>query len=135
VVKYTGPMVKQIKEQGGFARIHAHGRIKNVLHYIAEMGADGIDPVEPPPHGDLEMKYVREVYGKQVLLFGNIEITDIENLPGEQFRRVVKKAITDGTYGEGRGFVLMPTASPYGRNISEQILRNYQIMIEEIEHV
>jgi len=30
------------------------------------------------------------------------------------------------------GFVLMPSASPYGREISELTLRNYQIIIEEI---
>jgi uroporphyrinogen-III decarboxylase len=135
VVKYTGPMVKQIKKQGGFVRIHAHGRIKNVLHYIINMGADGIDPIEPPPHGDVELKYVRRKYGKQLVLFGNIEITDIENMPDELFRSVVKQAIADGTSCEGRGFVLMPSASPYGRNISEHILRNYQIMVEEVERM
>jgi uroporphyrinogen-III decarboxylase len=133
VVKYTGPMVKQIKEQGGFVRIHTHGRIRNILHYIIDMGADGIDPVEPPPHGDIELKSVRKEYGKQLVIFGNIEITDIENMPGEAFRRIVRQAIADGTSGEGRGFVLMPSASPYGRNISDQIIRNYQIMIEEVE--
>jgi hypothetical protein len=135
VVKYTGPMVKQIKNHGGFVRIHAHGRIKNVLDYIINMGADAIDPIEPPPHGDVELKYLRKKYGKQVVLFGNIEITDIENMQGNLFRRVVKQTIADGTSGEGRGFVLMPSASPYGRNISKNTLRNYQIMVEEIESI
>ena len=133
VVKYTSPMVKQIKDHGGFARIHTHGRIKNVLNYIINMEADAIDPVEPPPHGDVELKYVRRKYGKRLVLFGNIEITDIENMPCDMFRRVVKQTIADGTSGEGRGFVLMPSASPYGRNISENTLRNYQIMVEEVE--
>lgn len=133
VVKYTGPMVKQIKSFNGFVRIHAHGQIKNVLDYIVKMQADAIDPVEPPPHGDVELKYVRKEYGKQLVLFGNIEISDIENMPGDIFRKVVKQSIADGTSDEGRGFVLMPSASPYGRNISELTLRNYQIMVEEIE--
>ena len=133
VVKYTGPMVKQIKKYGGFVRIHAHGCVKNVLDYIINMGADAIDPIEPPPHGDVELKYLRRKYGKQLVLFGNIEITDIENMPCDMFRKVVKQTIADGTSGEGRGFVLMPSASPYGRNISERTLRNYQIMVEEVE--
>jgi hypothetical protein len=133
VVKYTGPMVKQIKKYGGFARIHSHGCIKNILDYIREMDADAVDPVEPPPHGDVDLQYVRRKYGEQLVLFGNIEISDIESMPGERFRKVVKQTIADGISGEGRGFVLMPTASPYGRNISELTLRNYQIMIEEVE--
>lgn len=135
VVKYTGPMVKQIKNYGGFARIHAHGRVKNVLDYIINMGADAIDPIEPPPHGDVELKYLRRKYGKQLVLFGNIEIADIENMPCDMFRRVVKQTIADGTSGEGRGFVLMPSAAPYGRNISERTHRNYQIMVEEVERL
>jgi uroporphyrinogen-III decarboxylase len=135
VVKYTRPMVKQIKSHGGFARIHAHGCVKNILDYILNMGVDAIDPVEPPPHGDMMLRYVREKYGKQLVLFGNIEIADIENMQSDLFRRVVKQTIADGTSGEGRGFVLMPSAAPYGRNISERTIRNYQIMVEEIEGI
>jgi len=135
VVKYTGIMVKQIKKYGGFVRIHAHGCVKNVLDSIINMGADAIDPIEPPPKGDADLKYLRGKYGKQLVLFGNIEIADIENMPCDMFRRVVKQTLADGTYGEGRGFVLMPSAAPYGRNISERTLRNYQIMVEEVERI
>ncbi len=133
VVKYAGPMVKMIKDHGGIVRIHSHGRIKNVLDHIIAMGADAIDPIEPPPQGDVELKFLRKNYGKQVVLFGNIEITDLENMTSGMFREVVRKSIDDGTSGEGRGFVLMPSASPYGRDISERTFRNYQIMIEEAE--
>ena len=133
VVRYTGPMVKMIKDHGGFARIHSHGCIKNILEYLVKMGADAIDPLEPPPHGDVELGYLRKEYGKQLVLFGNIEVSDIENMPEKMFREVVKRSVSEGTAGEGRGFVLMPSASPYGRNITDLTLRNYQIMIEEVE--
>jgi uroporphyrinogen-III decarboxylase len=131
VVKYTGPMVRQIKDKGGMVRIHSHGKIKNVVEYFVQMGADATDPVEPPPHGDAELRFLREKYGRHLVLFGNIEISDIEHLPSDRFREVVRKALEDGTSGEGRGFVLTPTSAPYGRNISEQTFRNYGIMIEE----
>ncbi len=133
VVRYTGPMVRQIKETGGMVRIHSHGKIKNVADYFIRMGADATDPIEPPPNGDVELKYMREKYGKQMVLFGNIEIADIEHMPSGQFRKVVKKAIADGTSGYGRGFVLTPTSAPYGRTISDLTFRNYSIMIEEAE--
>jgi len=133
VVRYTGPMVRQIKAHGGYARIHVHGRIRNVLEKIVAMGADAIDPIEPPPHGDVELRYVRERYGKDLVLFGNLEVRDVECMPAAAFRQLVRRAIEDGTAGEGRGFVLMTSASPYGREISERTLRNYQTMIEEIE--
>ncbi len=129
VVRYTGPMVETIRRHGGFARIHSHGRLKNILPHIAAMGADGLDPVEPLPQGDVALVDVRRQYGEQMVLFGNIESTDIENLPPAEFEKKVGQALREGTAGDGRGFVLMPSACPYGRAISDDTLRNYETMV------
>jgi len=129
VFDYDKPIIDVIHKHGGFARVHCHGRIKNVLPIIAEMNADGIDPIEPPPQGDVELADVRHEYGKQLVLFGNLEASDIENLPPDEFECVAAKSLADGTSGEGRGFVLMPSASPYGRTITPTTLANYQTMV------
>ena len=129
VVRYTGPMVKAIQAHGGFARIHSHGRLQGILDLIAGMGADALDPIEPPPQGDIELREVRKRYGKQMVLFGNLEANDIELLAPALFEEKVKRALDEGTAGEGRGFVLMPSASPYGRILTSQLLQNYETMV------
>ena len=129
VVRYTGPMVEAIQTYGGFARIHCHGRIRAVLDYIVEMDAAAIDPIEPPPQGDVELEYVRRKYGRELVLFGNLEMADIENMEPAEFEKVVEKALKDGTNGEGRGFVLMPSSAPNGRKITPRMMENYQTMI------
>ncbi len=129
VVRYTGPMVETIHKYGGFARIHCHGRIRAILDYIVEMGADAIDPVEPPPQGDVELEYVRSKYGGELVLFGNIEIADLENTEPGRFEKIVGKTLRDGTGGQGRGFVLMPSSSPYGRTITPTTMANYETMV------
>ncbi|MFZ2149152.1 MAG: uroporphyrinogen decarboxylase family protein [Sedimentisphaerales bacterium] len=129
VVRYTGPMVKAIQEYGGFARIHCHGRIKAILNYIIEMGAAAIDPIEPPPYGDVELEYVRGKYGNELVLFGNLEIADIENSEPADFERIVEKSLRDGTCGPGKGFVLMPSSSPTGRKITLRMMANYETMV------
>ncbi len=129
VVRYTGAMVEAIQKYGGFARIHCHGRIRAVLDYIVEMGAAAIDPIEPPPHGDVELEYVRREYGRELVLFGNLEIADIENMEPSEFKKVVEKTLEDGTSGEGKGFVLMPSSAPTGREITLRIMANYETMI------
>ncbi|MHC4741182.1 MAG: uroporphyrinogen decarboxylase family protein [Planctomycetota bacterium] len=131
VVRYTGPMVKMIRENGGFARIHIHGKTKNNLGSIVEMGADAIDPVEPPPQGDVELSWVRREYGQELVLFGNIEIADIENAEPRDFEKIVSKALEDGTGGGGRGFVLMPTACPIGRAVSPRARHNYETLVRK----
>ena len=126
---YTGHLVHAIRATGGFARIHSHGRLRGILQHIAAMEADGLDPVEPPPQGDMELYEVRQAIGRDTVLFGNIEAADIENLTPLQFEPKVRRALEQGTYGAGRGFVLMPSACPYGRHIGPDVLENYRLMV------
>jgi len=133
VVRYTGPMVKAIQKHGGFARVHCHGRLRAILDDIVAMGADATDPIEPPPQGDVELDYVRQNYGDRLVLFGNIELRDIELMEPAEFRRVVEKTLAEGTRGHGRGFVLMPSSAPNGRHISSRILKNYETMVQLAE--
>lgn len=139
VTRYDTPMVEAIHRplggEEGFARLHSHGRLKAILDHIAATGCMGLDPVEPPPQGDVSLGYVRERHGRQFVLFGNIEASDIENLPTGEFEKKVATALEEGTRGPGRGFVLMPSACPYGRGISQLTLANYEKMIEMIERL
>jgi uroporphyrinogen-III decarboxylase len=129
VVRYTGPMVTAIGHHGGFARLHSHGNIRRALPQIVAMGCAATDPIEPPPRGDITLGEVRREYGKDLALFGNLEIADIENLPPARFEEVVARTIAEGTAGPGRGFVLMPTAAPYGRQIAATTMANYETMV------
>jgi hypothetical protein len=133
VCRYVKPMIETIQQSGGYARVHCHGNLRLILDDIAAMGPDGLDPIEPPPQGDVELSYVRERCGKEVVLFGNLEMSDIENMPTARFEENIKRAIEQGTAGEGRGFVLMPSACPYGRRLSTRVIKNYEKMIEIIE--
>ena len=130
VVRYTGEMVRIIQKYGGYARIHSHGRLKNILPLLKKMRIDGLDPCEPPPQGDITLAEIKKTIGKETVLMGNIEVTDIENLPTDEFEKKVITALREGTEGEGRGFILMPTACPYGRKISSRTIANYDKMIE-----
>jgi hypothetical protein len=133
VVRYTGPLVQAIQKHGGFARVHCHGRLRAILDDIVAMGADATDPIEPPPQGDVGLDYVRHNYGERLVLFGNIELRDIELMEPAEFRKVVEKTLADGTRGQGRGFVLMPSSAPNGRRISSRILKNYETMVHLAE--
>ncbi len=133
VVRYDTPMIKAIHQYGGYARIHSHGNLKLILDDIMATGCMGLDPIEPAPQGDVSLAYVRERYGKELVLFGNLEASDIENCPTDQFETKVQQALKEGTSGSGRGFVLMPSACPYGRKLSTLALKNYEKIIEVVE--
>ena len=103
-----------------------------ILDDIASTGCTGLDPIEPPPQGDVQLAFVRERVGQQMVLFGNLEACDIENLPTSEFEQKIRIALEQGTAGMGRGFVLMPSACPYGRRLSSLAMRNYEKMIEMV---
>ncbi len=132
---YCATMVDIIHKYGGYARLHSHGNLKDILDHIVGTGCMGLDPIEPPPQGDVELSYVRKHYGKDMVLFGNIEACWIENMESEKFRLKVRQALDEGTAGKGRGFVLMPSSSPYGRKLPILAMKNYEIMVEEIEKI
>lgn len=128
VTAYDTEIVKLIQKSGGYARIHSHGNLSKIIGDIMTMGPDALDPVEPPPQGDVTLSEIKEKYGKDLVLFGNIELSEIETMETEAFTERVKRALFEGMSGEGRGFVLMPTAAPIGRVLSDRTYRHYEIM-------
>ena len=128
-VRYTKPIVEMIQRHGGFARIHSHGRLRRILPDIVAMGPAGLDPIEPPPQGDMTLVELRRAVGRDIVLFGNIEAAEIEQMAPAAFEQRARQAIRDGTAGDGRGFVLMPSSCPYGRQIPAQVLTNYETMV------
>ena len=116
-----------IHGDGGFARLHCHGRLKTALPHITEMGVDAIDPIEPPPQGDVDLEFVAREYGAHMSLFGNIEVSDIENVDPGEFELIAGRSLEAGR--KARGFVLMPSASPYGRVITETTMENYKTLV------
>jgi hypothetical protein len=127
-------MVRAIQKHGGYARIHSHGRLRGILPSIARMKPDGLDPLEPPPQGDLELAEIKAAIGGDTVLLGNLEVADIENLPPPEFERKVAAALRAGTAGPGRGFILHPSSCPYGRKITSRTLANYETMLRLAEN-
>ena len=126
--------MRTIQQYGGYARLHSHGRLRGILPAIARMRPDGLDPLEPPPQGDMALWEIKAAIGRDTVLLGNIEAADIENLPTADFERRVVTALREGTAGDGRGFILHPSACPYGRTITARTMANYETMLRLAEN-
>lgn len=126
---YRGRLHSKWQSFSSHHNIHIHGRIKSAIDKIVRTGAFAIDPIEPPPQGDVTLCEIRSRYGQELALFGNIEVADLESMPSAEFEKLVRKTLADGTKAAGRGFVLMPTSCPYGTEISPQTMANYETMV------
>ena len=72
-----------------------------------EMGVDCLNPIEPPPMGDMTLRQAREVVGNRMCLEGNLEADDMFRARAERIRRLVAEAIEDA---RGGGLILCPTS-------------------------
>ncbi len=123
------PLADLVHNGGGRVWVHCHGKMKGFLRRFAEMGADVLNPVEPPPMGDVALDEAFDIVGGSMALEGNIESHDVimgsrEDL-GEKLRAAVEA-------GAGRRFILCP-CSGYAENAepSENEIENWLFFIEE----
>jgi hypothetical protein len=128
VTPYVKPMSDVIHQYGSKMRFHCHGRLSAVLDEIMKTEPDALDPIEPPPDGDIELKEVKKRIGDKVCLFGNIEINLLENGQPEQVRDFTIDSLNQAK--AGGGFVCMPTAAPINDPLSPKTEQNYRTFID-----
>jgi len=130
---YLRTICREIRDAGGIARIHCHGKAARVLDGFLTTDAEALDPLEPPPDGDLTLPDAFERAGGRFCLFGNIELRELEFAPPERIDALVKEAAEAARrYAEKHacGFVLMPTTSPINVPLSPVAERNYLQMFD-----
>lgn len=133
VVPFDSRLVDLIHRYRGKVRMHSHGRLRNVLPMMLDCGIDALDPLEPPPQGDMEIGEIQAITRDRITLLGTLEITDLENMSRDDFRRFLKVHLARIPWR--RNFILMPSASPYGRKLSLRTMENYHILVEELHRL
>jgi len=128
VTPYVKEMSDVMHEHGAKMRLHCHGRIGRVLNEIMKTDPDAIDPIEPPPDGDVPLGEVKKRIGDRVCLLGNLELKLLEHGKAEEVRQFVIDAMVQAK--PGGGYVIMPTSSPINIPLSKKTEENYRIFIE-----
>ncbi len=123
------PVLDRIHAAGCYAWVHCHGRMRLVIERFADMGVDCLNPIEPPPMGDITLPEAKELVGDRMTLEGNVEIGDFADLEPEAFREVCIAAMEAGKPG-GR-FIFCQSADPsHWPELPPRVLENYRIFLE-----
>ena len=128
VTKYDRVYIDMIRAAAGIPRIHCHGKTARVIDQIAEIGPDALDPIEPPPDGDISVADLKRRIGGRICLTGGIELKHLEAADGDFIAALVRDTLAAGKPG-GR-FILMPTAAPINVPLSPKTEANYFRFIE-----
>jgi hypothetical protein len=103
VVPYDQPMHDLIHEAGGMVWLHCHGKMNLVLERFADEGIDCLNPLEPPPMGDVAVAEARRRIGGRMTIEGGIEVADLERVGPAELGPMVADAVWQSG---GRGFIL-----------------------------
>jgi len=125
---YNAPLFELIHRYGGRVIVHHHGRARAVLEAIVESGADGVQPIEEPPVGDMPLADAKQLMAGRTCIVGSVQYDDISRLDEEEFDALVRRQVADGA--TGGGMILAPTAGPYEANIGLRHARNLRRMVE-----
>ncbi len=128
IMPYEPALVAKIKNAGQLSGIHCHGRVRLVLDQFMEMGIHALEPIEPPPQGDIGLAEALETVNGDLCLMGYIQDQDLYTAkPGDMARKVGEiLEITDGR----SGYIMTSSATPFMDDPPAAFVRNY---IEYIE--
>ena len=118
-----------IREAGGIALVHCHGRLDAVLEGFVRMHSGALHPIEPPPMGDVTLADAKRRVGSELCIVGNVQEHDIWRMPPAQFREMVADVVGVGM--AGGGFILSPTSTPFSwPQITDRARENMLAMLD-----
>jgi len=136
--EFVFPYDKQVNDTlhqiGGRVRAHCHGYCMAFLERMAEMGIDAIEPLEPPPYGDVDLAEAKRRVGGRMVLSGNVPSQEFPRMGRDEVAESVRRAIAAA--GPGGGFTLRTTGGHAGvnpfldRSMLRKIIENVEAYIE-----
>ena len=128
-VESNRKLYARMRESGGHIWMHCHGKTAKLLDDFIGLGVGAINPLEPPPNGDVDMFEIAKKYGGRIALEGNIEIQEIIQAEPEHLRTLMEECVAAGA-PTGR-FILCPSAG-YKEYVfpSERYIQNLMLYLE-----
>jgi uroporphyrinogen-III decarboxylase len=122
VAPYENEIFRAIRETGSKSYVHTCGAIGDRLDLMAETGVDGIDTLDPPPLGTVDLSEAKTRYGRRFFFKGNLdavnEMLDAEDAP---FEEAVRERIRIGK--PDSGYILSSACSVAPRVKPERLMR------------
>jgi hypothetical protein len=129
IVPYERPIVEAIQRSGRSAYIHTCGAIGDRLDLMARMGVHGIECLDPPPLGNVELAGALESIGGEMFVKGNIDSVNSMLLGSEE--AMVADARERLRVGKRSGKLILSTACSIAPHVSSQRIVRLRHLTDE----
>lgn len=128
VLPYEAEVIRRIHQTGVPVYTHTCGRLGDRLELLADTGTDGIDTLDPPPLGNVDLEDAKRRVGHRVFFKGNIDpVNTLLAKSREQVRRDALDRLKIGS--PGSGYILSSACSVSPRVPPE----NLTVLVEASE--
>ena len=111
VLPFEREIIAAIRKLGKFVYIHTCGFIDDRLELMCESGASGLECLDPPPVGNVDLEDAFRRIGDRMFIKGNIDsVNTLLAGDDEKVRNDVRKIIETGKT-MGKGFILSTACS------------------------
>jgi uroporphyrinogen-III decarboxylase len=110
VLPYEARVVEAVKKAGGIVYTHTCGRIGDRLDLMEATGTMGIDTLDPPPLGNVELENAKNEIGNRLFIKGNMNsVALLKYQEADQILDHARERITQGK--PGGGYILSTACS------------------------
>jgi len=122
VVPYEDQIFRAIHEHGSKPYVHTCGAIGDRLDLMSETCVDGIDTLDPPPLGTVDLAEAKSIYGQRFFFKGNLDsVNEMLNADDQTFEQAVKNRLRIGK--PGSGYILSSACSVSPHVKPERLMR------------
>jgi hypothetical protein len=102
VMPYEEEVFRAIRHSGCKSYVHTCGAIGDRLDLMAETAVDGIDTLDPPPLGTVDLAQAKAQYGRRFFFKGNLDaVNEMLHADDATFECAVEDRIRIGKPGSG----------------------------------
>ncbi len=129
VVPYEKCVVAVIRERRIPSYVHTCGAIGDRLDLMAGTEVDGIDTLDPPPLGTVDLARAKAEFGRRFFFKGNLDaVNEMLNADDAAFDRAVKQRLEIGKPGSG---YILSSACSVAPNVKPQRLARMVELAEQ----
>ncbi|MCL2406814.1 MAG: hypothetical protein FWC95_02680 [Defluviitaleaceae bacterium] len=122
VTPYLEQIIREYRNMGFYSIKHTDGNMMPIVDQIIDCKPDALHSLDP--QGGVDLKYMKERYGKTMCLIGNVNCGLLDTGTDEEVRADVLRALRDGM--PGGGFIFGTSNCVY----TGMPLERYEMMME-----
>jgi uroporphyrinogen-III decarboxylase len=123
-------VIERIHASGAVCHVHCHGNVRSTLERVIQRGGDFLEPLEPPPDGDITFAEAKAIAEGRITLGGNVESRILETGDADAVEAATRRAFDGGK----ERMVLQTTAGPIS-TMTPRLIENYHRLIDVWEEL